>query len=155
MIENNTKRLMSAAGIILLVILAGVGYWAYQRANDNRDLVTFNDPGLTNTENDTFNSRISEVEGKLSQSGLSEGDRYKLYLDLGANYVVIGKYAEAKTAFESAAALMPDNVVPFKELLILSGKMNDQKGAQKYYDKLVEIDPVNKEYYTQMFSEIK
>jgi lipoprotein NlpI len=152
MTQRNKIGLTVAALAIILV--AGFAAYALSKRS-NQDVVSYKDPSLSSTETSTFNSRITEIEGKLSESKLSDEDRFKLYMDLGANYVVIGKYSEAKNAFESAGSIMPENIVPFKELLILSGKMHDPKAAQKYYDKLIELDPVNKEFYTQMFSEIK
>jgi lipoprotein NlpI len=152
MTQRNKVGLTVAALAIILV--AGLAAYALNKRS-NQDVVSYKDPSLSSTETGMFNSRITEIEGKLNENNLSDEDRFKLYMDLGANYVIVGKYSEAKNAFESAGSVMPENIVPFKELLILSGKMKDPEAAQKYYDRLVEIDPVNKEYYTQIFSEIK
>jgi lipoprotein NlpI len=143
------------AGSIIVILLLAVGIWAYQNKSGNDKLVLQQDPGLTNNEKDFYTTRIAQLEQNFADKNLSKEDRFETYLSVGANYVLVGDYANARDAFAEASKLMPDNIVPLKELLILSGKMNDQKAAQKYYDKLVEIDPVNKELYTQMFSEIQ
>jgi tetratricopeptide (TPR) repeat protein len=141
-------------GSLAVILLLALGTWMYQNRNDNKDMILQQDPGLTSEEKSFFNSRIDQLEQNFEKD-LSDEEKFQTHLSVGANYVLVGEYAKAKQSFEEASKLMPENVVPLKELLILAGKMNDRESAEKYSNRLIEIDPVNKELYIQMFSEIK
>jgi tetratricopeptide (TPR) repeat protein len=147
------KKWLIPAGVVALVLLIGLGTWAYQNKNEKKNLLLHEDRGLTDEEKTFFNGRIAQLEENFAKKDISEEDKFETYLSVGANYVLIGEYAKAKQSFEEASKLMPDNVVPYKELLILAGKMGDREAAEKYSNKLIEIDPANKDLYLQMYSE--
>ena len=147
------NKWLIAGGSVVIILLLILGAWLYQR-DDRGDLVLQEDPGLTTEESEFYTSRIAQLEQNF-QNDLTDQEKFETHLSVGANYVLVGEYAKARQSFEEASKLMPDNVVPLKELLIISGKMNDREAAEKYSNRLIEIDPVNKELYIQMFSEIK
>jgi tetratricopeptide (TPR) repeat protein len=149
------NKLLILGGVAALIVLLALGAWLYQRENENKDLVLQKDPGLTTDEKGFYNDRIAQLEQNFNNKELSDEERFQTHLSVGANYVLIGEFNKAKQHFEEATKLMPENIVPYKELLILGGKMKDRAMAEKYTNKLIELDPANKDLYQQMYSEIQ
>lgn len=139
-------------GIPLLVVLVAmiIGGVLLRRGDD-----TFQAPVLTAEEEVFFSNRVTEIEENLKDPELSMDEKHTAYIDLGANYVLLGKFEDAKLAFEKAAELKPEDIVAYRELWVLAEKMGDKPALRKYGRKLAELDPDNEALYERRLEEIE
>src|ERR1043166_5109664 len=55
------------------------------------------------------------------------------------------RFAEAKTVFETALTLDPENLIALRHLGDISREMGDMAGAKSWYDRVLQADPRNEE----------
>ena len=65
----------------------------------------------------------------------------------------MGRYDEAKTVFETALSLDPENLIALRHLGDIARLANDNETARAWYQRVLEADPRNEEI-TQLLSSL-
>jgi tetratricopeptide (TPR) repeat protein len=145
---QNRKWAVIVGGLLLAILVLGL--WFYKSSNKPAEVQV-----LTAEEQAFFDARVDQVKESLNNPELSTDQKHAAYIDLGANYVLLGKFEDAKAAFETAVELKPEDIVAYRELWVLADKMGDKSALRKYSKKLAELDPENKALYERRLEEIK
>lgn len=69
--------------------------------------------------------------------------KFKIYYELGENYLKLGKLKEAKTNFEKAMNENPDSELPYIGLAKVELQNRNSKKAEEFIDKALKINPDN------------
>jgi tetratricopeptide (TPR) repeat protein len=134
--------------IVLAVALAGalVAY-KYKHTQDSKNIVNQVSPGLNASELDQRNKNVEDITKKLEDNSLSKEARYQLELQLGDEYMNLGKLLEARAAYTEASHLIDDNSVVWGDLYRAAYAMRDYDAANKYIQKAIELNPSNGSFW--------
>lgn len=138
MMTSNQKVI---ASLVALALIVGGVIWYQNQYGTPKNLVTYNDPKLNDEEKKQFETRIAEAEGKLE--GANNEDKYRLYLQLGADYFRLGNLDKSLNAYLEASKLFPDNPVPWANAGQVAFDMNDFKAAKRYIENALKYNPTD------------
>ena len=72
------------------------------------------------------------------------------FSQLGALYILMEKYKEARQLLEKSISLQPDLPEPYYQLALLSEKTNNMADAKTNYEKAIQINPAFYEAYSRL-----
>lgn len=143
-------------GVIILAILAIATVYVVQYREEvkyKKVIIHYKDPKLTVPETQESLDKIEQYTQKLG-GALSIEEQFNSYTQIGHESMRIGKYDEAKGAYQKAATLMPDNVNAWRNLYLLSDVMKDYVFEKEVLLKLIEINSTDKARYETLINQI-
>lgn len=120
--------------IFLVGAIAGLNYYL-----THKDIVKEKDPGLTQEERKIYEDRLSEARTKLNDPGVTDDQKFNLYMQEGFQLYGLGKYVEATDAFTKASEIHKQDANPYIALYQVQFDMNDNKGAKASIKKSLEL----------------
>lgn len=153
----NKKHYIIIAAVIVLALVSGGGYLIW-KSQQNKYL-NFVDPKLTNDELTTINGKISDLETsvKTKEKSLVESnqdakaDLFKLEMELVSQYRLRGRLLDAKKMALKAHKLLPDNISPWSELVVIDIARLDYNAAEQDILTMVSINPANPQAWRWYF----
>jgi type IV pilus assembly protein PilF len=82
-----------------------------------------------------------ELELGIDRENNANFQQIKTYIDLGAEYMRLGKYTIAIHNLEKALTLAPNNANAQSTMAVLYAKLNKKTLAKKYYLRSIELAP--------------
>jgi tetratricopeptide (TPR) repeat protein len=145
---TTASKLHKYIAVFGIILIAGIvfGLLAFTWKSGEK-IVYEKNPNLTTEQQDQRNQLISELNNKIKSleldSKASPESLYSLYTQVGAEYFVVGKFAEARDVLEKATKLILDNNVAYEQLYVVANAMKDYDAARKSIKKAIEISPAS------------
>lgn len=137
-------------GVVLLAALAGAGWWAY--ASWQEGTLSLSDGNLSrggkyeslakdHLQGEKFLEYIDSAFGRLENE--DPDDDASAYLDIGFYKNELGDKEGAIAAYRAGIEQYPNHEVMLSNLAHIYEDMKEYESAEKYYQKLLEVNPQN------------
>lgn len=133
------RNFIIIGALVVIILLVGFGSVYYKHYKYDKNLIHSKDTGLTNDEKQVFINHYNDDLNKLRDKSISKDEQYRLYVDIGLQYYVLGDYDNARKYLLMAKPLFPDNIEAYNQLFSVDNAMHDYMAAQQDIDKALSI----------------
>lgn len=140
---KHRNTIIRIALIILLVIAAVYGVTRIKHAPPPANVVQSIDRHLTQAQYGSLVQQLQDAEKKLKDLAwnASREDRFRALTDVASQHYALGNLAQARSFYEEAAKIFPDNPVPWQELYTIDMDMHDYVAARDAISRAISLNP--------------
>jgi tetratricopeptide (TPR) repeat protein len=119
-----------------VLIIRGLGHSKF---------IDYKDRHLDTATRSSLEKQLQDAEQHLQNlpGNAKPEDKFLAYTQVGAQYFTLGELAKARSSFETAAKILPDNPSVWQELYQVEVEMQDYQSALASIDKALVINPSN------------